>query len=130
MIAVDTNILLRYFAQDGGDQSAQATRLVEEMLSAEVPGFISHIVLCEMIWVMRRAYRQDRAAIAAFVEGLLAAPQFAVEESSSVELALAQEGQGISDVLLHEVGRLHGCSHTTTFDRKFAQMEGVELLAQ
>jgi len=30
--------------------------------------------------------------------------------------------------MIHELGKAHGCSHTITFDRKFARPPGVEML--
>ena len=41
MIALDTNVLVRYFAQDDTRQSAAATRLIERTLGPAKRGFIS-----------------------------------------------------------------------------------------
>ena len=128
MIAVDTNILLRYFDQDG-EQGLLATRLIEDQLTAQNRGFISLIVICEMVWVMQRAYRADRASIGAFLRGLVSAPQFEVQEQEAVVKAIEREKQDIADALIHAVGRIAGCSSTLTFDRVFARLDGVQLLA-
>ena len=128
MIALDTNILIRYFAQDGGVQAAAATAVIEEGLSDEQPAFLSLITIIEMIWVMRRAYGLDSQGIATVVRGLLAAPQFVIQDSAIVTGALEQEGHDMADVLIHEIGKAHGCDKTLAFDRKFARLAGVELL--
>ena len=130
MIALDTNILLRYLAQDGGAQAAAATALIEDELNEEQPAFLSLITLVEMIWVMRRHYGLDSQGIGAVVRGLLAAPQFVVQESAIVTHALAQAGHDMADVLIHEIGKANGCDKTLTFDRKFARLAGVELLTR
>lgn len=52
MIALDTNVLVRYLAQDDREQARVATRFIEEHLTADDPGFVSTIVLCEIIWVL------------------------------------------------------------------------------
>ena len=48
MIGLDTNVLVRYMAQDDPKQSAVATRLIEKELSSAEPGFISLVVLAEL----------------------------------------------------------------------------------
>lgn len=40
MIGLDTNVLVRYLAQDDPDQAARATRVVERELTKEAPGFV------------------------------------------------------------------------------------------
>jgi predicted nucleic-acid-binding protein len=50
MIGLDTNVLVRYLAQDDVQQSALATHLIEQKLSASLPGFISLVVLVELCW--------------------------------------------------------------------------------
>ena len=51
MIGLDTNVLVRYLAQDDRRQSAAATRLIEA-LTVEDPGFIAHATLVERAWVL------------------------------------------------------------------------------
>ena len=46
MIGLDTNVLVRYFAQDYAVQSKRATTLMES-LSAERPGYVSQVALVE-----------------------------------------------------------------------------------
>jgi predicted nucleic-acid-binding protein len=57
MIGLDTNVLVRYFAQDHPVQARTATEIVEERLTAQNPGFISTVVMAETVWVLDRAYR-------------------------------------------------------------------------
>lgn len=52
MIGLDTNVVVRYLAQDDPAQSARATRLTERELSERMPGFISLPVLLETCWVL------------------------------------------------------------------------------
>ena len=56
MIGLDTNVLVRYMAQDDPKQSAIATRLIEKELSPGEPGFISLMVLAELCWVLKSLY--------------------------------------------------------------------------
>lgn len=56
MIGLDTNVLVRYLAQDDSQQSALAVKLIEGACSEKNPAFINHIVLCETAWVLERCY--------------------------------------------------------------------------
>ena len=56
MIGLDTNILVRYLAQDDPIQSVKATEVIERRLTDENPGFVSIVVMVETAWVLERAY--------------------------------------------------------------------------
>jgi predicted nucleic-acid-binding protein len=127
LIAIDTNVLLRYILQDEARQAALATKLLEGSLSARAPGFVSLVVVCELVWALGRTYSIPNDRIAAFLAYLAEAPQFDLEDRETVMLAANGSGD-IADVIIHGIGRRHGCSHTVTFDKKFAQLDGVSLL--
>lgn len=129
MIAVDTNILVRYFAEDDPAQTRLARRLLEERLSANEPGFISLIALVELLWVLNDTYKIRRAVQTEIVSQLLDAPNIVIERDELVRAALKLRAGDISDHVIHLVGAGKGCSGTLTFDKKFARLDGVELLA-
>ena len=79
MIGLDTNVLVRYLAQDDARQATLATRLVEEELSIAAPGFISLVVLAELCWVLKRLYGATQDELKSTVQGLLATPQLHLE---------------------------------------------------
>ncbi len=55
MIGLDTNVLIRYLAQDDPVQSAKATEIIERQLTEESPGFVSVVAMAEIAWVLERA---------------------------------------------------------------------------
>ena len=131
MIGLDTNVVVRYLAQDDPRQSAAVTRLFEHTLSPEDPGFVSTIVMCELAWVLAECYDADRARIRGAVEGLLASRQIAVEAPETVRRALrawADSGADFADALIGGVATENGASKTVTFDRAAAKLAGFELL--
>jgi predicted nucleic-acid-binding protein len=73
MIALDATVLVRYLAQDDATQSPAATHVIENELSAEVPGYISSIVLAQLYWVLSRDYGVGRDRFADIARGLLSA---------------------------------------------------------
>jgi predicted nucleic-acid-binding protein len=131
LIGLDTNVVVRYLAQDDPKQSAAATRLFEHALSPESPGFVPAIVLCELAWVLAECYGADRARIRGAIEGLLASRQIAVEAPDLVRRALrawADSGADFADALIGEVAAAHGAGKTVTFDRAAGKLAGFELL--
>ena len=64
MIALDTNVLVRYLVDDDAEQ-ALAARTLLEGLAAERTAFICREVMLELVWVLERTYRLPRERIAA-----------------------------------------------------------------
>lgn len=128
MIAIDSSVLIRYLAQDDEAQAARSVQLLERELTPADPGLVTVTALLETSWVLRRIYRQDWEAIHTIVARLLAAPNLIVEHADSVALAIGSRAR-FADALIHLVGAQLGAERTVTFDRKFARMAGVELLA-
>lgn len=135
MIGLDTNVLVRYLAQDEPKQAALATRLIEAQLSAAVPGFISLVVLAELCWVLKSLYGATQAELAATAEDLLNTAQFHLERREVVQAAVQQgrDGKGAKagfiDLLVAQVAAAEGCSHMVTFDKAAVRAAGMMLLA-
>ena len=131
LIGVDTNVLVRYLAQDDPAQSARATRFFEQEIGAETPGFVSAIVLCELIWVLEGAYGADRDAQAAIVERLLSVAALLVERPEATARAaqvFRTSSADFADCLIAETATASGCGETVTFDRAMARLPGVRRL--
>ena len=132
MIGIDTNVLVRYLAQDDRDQAAAATQLVESF-TAEAPGFISTVTLVETVWVLARAYRTSKAQITNVIEGLLRSQELVIEQAEVHYLALGvykREPIDFSDAVIAQAGQRAGCTETVTFDRRAAKGARMRLLAQ
>ena len=131
MIGLDTNVLVRYLAQDDPAQSRTATELIEHRLSEAEPGFLSIVAMAEFAWVLERAYRLAAQEIAAAIEGILQSEVLVVENEQEVFTAMValKEGRGsFADALIGALGVKAGCSWTVTFDRRAGRLDGFELL--
>ena len=131
MIGLDTNVLVRYFAQDDPTQSRRATALIEQQLTEEIPGFISVVALTKTIWVLERMYHLTREQIAIVVERVLEADVLVVEHEAEVGTALAAVWEGLGsfgDALIAAINAQAGCPRTLTFDRKALRLPGFEPL--
>jgi len=130
MIGLDSNVIVRYIAQDDSVQSPIATRLFES-LRPEEPGFISVVALIETVWVLRSFYDASRPQIQRVIETLLRTRGVRVERSDLVWTALGAYSRGnadFGDYLIERHGHAAGCEFTLTFDRDASNTAGMKLL--
>ncbi|MDX9981582.1 MAG: type II toxin-antitoxin system VapC family toxin [Lentisphaeria bacterium] len=123
MIGIDTNLLVRYITQDG-EEAPAVTRHLEAECTVEQPGFVCLVVLCELVWVLRHAYKYDRPAIAAILERLLATAEFEIQQATLVWRALGDYRAGpadFSDYLIGQIADEHQATPVHTLDRKAAR---------
>ena len=133
MIGLDTNVLVRYLAEDDATQSAAATRLIEQELTSAEPGFISSVVLTELGWVLKRLYRASEGELLETVADLLDSPQFQLENRAVVQAAVRRmqalkAKAGWTDLLIAQIAQAQGCRHTVSFDKTAVRLAGMQLL--
>ncbi|MCB1743844.1 MAG: PIN domain-containing protein [Gammaproteobacteria bacterium] len=120
MIGLDTNVLVRYLTQDDPGQAALATRVVEQELTEDTPGFIGVVVLVETVWVLQRLYRASAEEVRETVTDLLGSRTIVVENRDVVARALAQSKQnscGFADAIIAASAFNAGCEKVISFDR-------------
>lgn len=121
MIGLDTNVLVRYITQDDPEQSARATRLIETHYSSASPGRVALIVLCELVWVLRRAYGYSKPQVVAVLDQILVTAELVIESDGVAFQALDDYREGpadFSDYLLALSNRAAGCETTYSFDAR------------
>ncbi len=131
MIGLDTNILVRYIVQDNIRQAKRATELIESMCTADDPGFINLVVICEVCWVLASGYKYDREIIASIIRNMLTSVELMVEESETVwrSLSAFEKGQaGLADYIIGSHNQTKHTTTTYTFDRKAAKHQSLTLL--
>ena len=131
MIGLDTNILVRYLAQDDPVQSPIATDVMEFRVTEEDPGFISVVAMAETVWVLERAYGLPDNEIAAALERILQADTLVVESEQEVfqaTMALRDGSGSFADALIGALGAKAGCTRTLTFDKSALRLLGFELV--
>ena len=132
MIGLDTNVLLRYIAQDDPKQSPRATEIMERRLTEQEPGFVSLVTVLEVVWVLKSLFKRSRQEIANDIEMLLAADTLEVQNEQEVYLAVVslRNGTGtFEDALIGSLGTWRGCSATLTFDEDAAKrLQGFRLI--
>lgn len=130
MIGLDTNVLVRYIAQDDPKQSPKATRLVES-LTVDAPGYVSIVSVVELVWVLTGCYSSTKGDICAVLETLLRTKEIVVAHADTVwkALRLFKEGHAdFADCLIERSAYEAGCGYTTTFDCDAARHCGMRLI--
>jgi len=133
VIGLDTNVLVRYITQDEPEQSTRATRLIETHCTAEQPGHITLVVLCELVWVLCGAYRYDKGQVLPVLEAICHSAEFVIEREDVAHQALADWRGGsadFADYVIVSVNHADGCDRTFTLDRRLSVHERARLLSE
>jgi predicted nucleic-acid-binding protein len=127
---LDTNVLIRLLLADDPEQTARGRAFVADRPAGE-PLFINRIVICELVWTLRRGFRFDRTQIADVVDRLLKSRVLEIEDYDALGFALylyQTSGADLADCLLGVTNGLLGCERTATFDRRAAELDEFELI--
>ena len=130
MIALDTNVLVRFLAQDDDAQFQVAAGLIEGC-TRDVPGYVCREVMIELVWVLERAYKYSHEEIAEALLSIVTASQLSVENAqdiASVVNLYRKEGYDFADLMIRQAAQRTENRVLKTFDQKLARLDGVELL--
>ena len=130
MVALDTNVIVRYLVRDNPEQ-AEAARALVEGLTPEDPGFICRESMVEIAWVLKRVYRFSRAQISETLVELTASESIVVERSEEVAAAAYRYGEGgaeFADLMILSAATRAGAGPLHTFDRKLSHIKGTVLM--
>jgi predicted nucleic-acid-binding protein len=132
LIGLDTNVLVRYITQDDAEQFKLAERFIETQLSAQQPGFINQIALCELVWVFESIYKFSRDNIAATLQRVLETNVFVIERSDLAWQALAhyRGNHDFADALITLTNAAYECKRTVTFDKNAGRLSGMTLIGR
>ena len=131
MIGIDSNVLLRYIAQDDPIQSPKATFFIESLSSAH-PGVVSLVSIAELYWMLEHIRKTGRDQIVTTFAALLNASELRIENATVVRDALAlfaTTNVDFDDCLIARTLTSAGCSSIMTFDKQAAKSAGMTLLS-
>ena len=130
MEAFDTNVVVRLLVRDDEEQYQRAELLLRRLTVG--PGaWLSSVVLVEVAWVLRGAYKFDRATIAAALRRLIAIDGVHVEDDAMMRLALAAFEAGsadFADYFILESARRCDALPLHTFDERLSSADGAKLV--
>jgi len=116
MLAIDTNVVVRYLTGDHARQSARARALIN---GGAV--FASVTVMLEADWVLRSVYGYPPAQVARAMRAFAGLPTVTVEDGAMLAAALdlAERGIDFADAL--HLRRSAHCEGFASFDKKFVK---------
>jgi predicted nucleic acid-binding protein len=116
MLAIDTNLIVRYLTNDHPEQSAKARDLID---GAEV--FVGTTVLMETEWVLRSVYGFAAARLVSALRAFAGLPLVTLEDSNLAARALdwMERGMDFADAL--HLANADGCEAFLSFDQRFAR---------
>lgn len=117
MIALDTNVWVRYVTNDEPDQAKRALNVLTE--AEEI--FVAKTTLLELEWVLRAAYDLSTASILRALRQILGLPNVQVETPDQLEKAISDYEKGLDFVdALHLASSPDGTTFYT-FDTAFTK---------
>lgn len=114
MIAVDTNVIVRFLTQDEPDQYQKSVHLFS---TQDI--FLTDTVILETEWVLRYAYAYESAQIILAFRKLCGLPNIHLRDADVIAFTLAgyEAGLDFADALhLAQAGQ---CEGMITFDQRF-----------
>ena len=131
MIALDTNVVVRFLVRDDELQAEQARTRLKQAEEKRERLLIPLLVVLETIWVLESAYDKTRAEILDAIRAMRQMSVLEFEASEVVERLLAdgsEYGADLADILIAHSARAAGCESGITFDRKAAKLPFFTLL--
>ena len=129
MIGLDTNLLVRLFAHDSPEERARVIALLEALPPGET-AYVNVLVVAELVWTLRRAYRFEPHEIAAVLRRLTEHPRIVTETDLLRNAAHRSQEKGgdLADHLIALINRARGCRTTFTFDRDAGRAAAFSLV--
>lgn len=131
MIAVDTNILVRFLVRDDEKQAEIARKHIKEAELRRERLKIPLLVVLETIWVLESAYDKSRSEILDAIRDMRQMPVFEFERDQVIE-GLLDDGPkhkaDLADIMIAHAATATGCETVITFDKSAAKLPSFSLL--
>ena len=131
MIAVDTNVIVRFLVRDDEKQSQAAYRRLKKAEVDRETLFVPLVVVLETIWVLESAYNKSRTDVIDSIEDMRRMPIFEFERDDVLHRVLS-DGRNcradLADLLIAHSAQASGCDCGITFDKDAAKLLFFRLL--
>jgi predicted nucleic acid-binding protein len=120
MLAIDTNLIVRYLTGDHPGQSAKARALIN---GNDV--FVCTTVLLETEWVLRSVYGHAPGSLAKALAAFAGLVRVKLEDAALIAKALDWMGKGMDFADALHLAQAEGCEAFVSFDRSFAKAANI-----
>lgn len=120
MVAIDTNVLLRYYVKDSPVLAKQAHSIVSQAEPRTL--FVDRLVLAELAYVLKGVYKFVKSDIAKILNSLLSDAHFVIGDRDlardAITLFKQENPLSFEDCWLLALMRQHKVSNVITFDQQ------------
>ena len=117
MVAVDSNVLVRFLVRDDARQAARAASLIQ---ANEI--WVSKTVILETEWVLRSLYGFSPGSLAGALRALCGLPAIFLEDEPAVAKALDWFKEGLDFANALHLASTGNARRFATFDRRLAKL--------
>ncbi len=131
MIAVDTNVIVRFLVCDDEKQAETVRRRLKQAEMDRERLLIPLLVVLQTIWVLESAYDKTRDEILNSIRDMRQMPVFDFESDDVVEKFLTDGDDAradLADILIAHAAQAAGCNNGITFDKGAAKLAFFKLL--
>lgn len=116
MLAIDTNVVVRFLTRDDPEQAARAVRLMKSEAL-----YVSTSVLLETEWVLRSVYGFAGDRVRQALRGLSGLPNVTLQDQNAAAAALERADQGLDFADALHLSAAAACEGFVTFDAKLVR---------
>lgn len=116
MLAIDTNVIVRYLTGDHPQQSRKAKALID---SEDI--FVCTTVLLETEWVLRSVYDFTPVKVARALSAFAGLPSVILEDAAMIAKALDWTARGMDFADALHLAKAQGSEAFVSFDRRLAR---------
>ena len=131
MMAVDTNVLVRFLVADDEVQAKKVHKLFKKAEASRETFLVPILVVLELLWVLESAYAIQRHEILDSLNDLMMMPVLDFESQGAIR-DFIQHGKecknDLPDLLIGHCAKARGVSDVLTFDRKASRLTLFSLL--
>ncbi|SJM89928.1 PilT protein domain protein [Crenothrix polyspora] len=131
MMALDTNVLVRFLVKDDDKQAQLVYQLFKQSEEKQETLFVPLLVVLETIWVLQSVYDIADTDIVLAINDLLLMPVLKFEAQSAIQgfIVSAREVKfDLADLLIAHSAKAFNCQSVFTFDKKAASFKYFQLL--
>ena len=131
MIALDTNVVVRFLVRDDERQARAVYRRLRRAESDGETLFVPFVVVVETVWVLESAYKKSRAEMLDAIEDMRRMTVLEFEKNGVLQRVLVDgktSKADLSDLLIAHSAQASGCDGGVTFDKKAAKLPFFRLL--
>lgn len=131
MIAVDTNVIVRFLVRDDEKQAQAVYRRLKRAERDRERLFVPLLVVLETIWVLESAYDRSRVQVLEALEDMRRMGVLEFEREKVIDRLLTEARRypaDLADLMIALSAGASGCETAITFDRSAAKYTFFTLL--